>query len=65
MRGEPMPSTIRGLSPCAECTERHTACHDNCPKYDAWKAEVQKIKDAKKAYEEKNWRKKWQRKTTF
>lgn len=53
MRGARLPNNVRGVSPCAECTERHTACHDNCPKYHAWKADVQKIKEARNAYLEK------------
>lgn len=62
---------MRGLPPCAQCGERHTACHDSCPKYKSWKAEAQKIKEAKKAYEEErnktieewNRRCRWGRKT--
>lgn len=23
-------------SPCTECTERYTACHSKCEKYDTW-----------------------------
>ena len=41
MKGERLPGVMRGVSPCAECTERHTACHDKCPNYQAWKAEVE------------------------
>lgn len=52
MYGERLPGVVRGVSPCTECGERHTACHDRCEKYKAWKAEVQRIKEKKKAYEE-------------
>jgi hypothetical protein len=44
------------------CTEKFSACHGRCPKdeqgdpkdpgYKMWLAEVQKIKDKKRAYEE-------------
>ncbi len=72
MRGARLPNTVRGVSPCVDCAERHTACHDNCPKYHDWKAEVEKIKEAKKtyledrqqAYEEQKRRNRWGRKTS-
>jgi hypothetical protein len=60
-----LPGVIRGVSPCAECSERHTACHDNCPKYKEWKAEMQKVKDKKKEYDRLNRRKGWQRTITW
>ena len=57
MRGERLPGVLRGVSPCTNCTEKFTACHDRCPidergefGYKAWKAEVQKVKDKQKAY---------------
>ena len=67
-----MSGVMRGVSPCIDCGERHQACHDHCPKYKAWKAEAQKIKDKKKAYleerqqtyEEQNRRNRWGRKTS-
>lgn len=46
-----LPGVMRGVPPCKGCEERHTACHDNCPKYKAWKAETERIKEAKRAYE--------------
>ena len=69
MRGERLPGVMRGVSPCTECTERHIACHDNCSQYKEWKAEAQKIKAAKRnfdnersiAYREFNRRTRWQR----
>lgn len=49
----------RDDSPCRECAERFIACSDKCPKdargeygHKAWKADLQKIKDARKAYVE-------------
>ena len=66
-----IPGVVRGSPPCKNCEERHTACHDKCPKYKAWKAEAEKIKEAKRvydeerfnAYEEEKRRKSWGRKT--
>lgn len=68
MSDKRLPGTLRGVSPCTECTERFIACHDRCPKdergefgYKAWLAEVQKIKDKKKAYDNLDRRKSWQK----
>lgn len=66
-----LPGVMRGAPPCKDCEERHTACHDKCPKYKAWKAEAERIKEAKrtyaeetyKVYEEEKRRKSWGRKT--
>ena len=62
--------TTRGDSPCIGCTERHTACWDKCPKdergefgYKAWKAKLEEVKEKRKAYDNLNRRKRWQRKT--
>lgn len=61
-----LPRIIREDSPCRDCTERFTACSGCCPKdargeygYKAWKAEIQAIKDAQKAYNNLNRRKSW------
>lgn len=39
--------------PCGTCTERFLACHDTCPKYKEYKAEIlrykQYIKDVRQA----------------
>ena len=45
-----MPGVMRGCPPCKGCEERHTACHDRCSRYKAWKAEAEKIKEAQRAY---------------
>lgn len=66
-----LPGVMRGAPPCKDCEERHTACHDRCPKYKTWKAEAERIKEAKRAYaeeqhmvyEEQKRRKSWGRKT--
>ena len=51
MNDKRLPGVMRGVSPCTDCTERHTACHDHCSQYKAWKAEAQKIKEAKRNYD--------------
>ena len=47
----------RGISPCKDCTEKFTACHDRCPKdergefgYKAWVAENDRIKAERNEY---------------
>lgn len=32
------------MSPCKDCPDRYTACHDHCDKYKAWKAEKDAVK---------------------
>lgn len=66
-----IPGATRGSPPCRNCEERHTACHDRCVKYRAWKVEAERIKEAKKAYvedwradyQEMNRRNRWRKKT--
>ena len=62
---------IRDKSPCKDCPERFLACSDKCPKdergefgYKAWKAKLDEVKENRKAYNNLNRRKKWQRKTS-
>jgi Fe-S-cluster-containing dehydrogenase component len=45
-----LSGVMRDISPCAGCAERHIACHDNCSQYKAWKAEAEKINEARRAY---------------
>jgi hypothetical protein len=52
-----IPSLKRGSPPCKDCGERHTACHARCSQYQAWKADLDKIKEAKRLYEEDSYRK--------
>lgn len=59
--------STRDISPCKDCTEKFTACHDRCPKdqrgefgYMAWKANKDKIDQERKAYM-KDRRFRWQR----
>ena len=54
-----LPKLIREDNPCRECTERFIACSDRCPKdargefgHKAWKAEVDRIKKARRHYAE-------------
>ena len=66
-----IPGALRADPPCKGCEERHTACWDRCPEYKAWKEESERIKKAKRAYDEEvrtgyeefNRRNKWRRKT--
>lgn len=51
------PQTIRGVSPCKDCTEKFMACHDRCPKdargeygYGAWAAELKQVKKVREEY---------------
>lgn len=48
---------VRGVSPCTGCTERFRAYWDRCPKdergefgYKAWKAEIERVKQAREEY---------------
>lgn len=59
---------FRDESPCKNCTERFTACWDRCPKdergefgHKAWKAKLEETKAMRKAYNDLNRRRKWQR----
>ena len=52
-----LSNNIREVSPCKDCPERFLACSDRCPKdargefgYKAWKAEIAKVKKARKDY---------------
>ena len=58
---------VRDISPCKDCTEKFTACHDRCPKdergeigYLAWKANKDKVNKERKEYM-KDRRFRWQR----
>lgn len=62
---------IREKAPCKNCTERFIACSDHCPKdergefgYKAWKAQLEETKQKRKAYNDLNRRKQWQRTNT-
>lgn len=48
------------LSPCKDCAERFTACHDKCPKdergefgYKSWKLRLDERNKARKAHANK------------
>ena len=41
------------IAPCKGCTDRHTACHDQCAKYAQWKADVHKVTAVEKEYKRK------------
>jgi hypothetical protein len=62
-----LPGVIRDDCPCHGCTERFLACSDRCPKdergeygYKAWKATLNKVKQAEREYM-KNRREDYQR----
>lgn len=55
----PNPVT-REASPCKDCAERFTACHDRCPKdergergYMAWKSQLAELNKRRKEYDAK------------
>ena len=57
MEHQRLPGVIRDECPCKDCTERFIACSDRCPKdergefgYKAWKAKLNKVKQAEKEY---------------
>ena len=61
-------TAIRETSPCKDCTEKFTACHDRCPKdergefgYQAWKTMNEEMKQKKKEYYNLNRSKSWRR----
>lgn len=35
---------IQILAPCKDCEKRQVNCHDNCTRYSAYKAQINKIK---------------------
>ena len=58
--GQRINLSIRNCSPCKDCTERFPACSSKCPKdlrgeygYMAWKAEVDRVNKARKAFMDK------------
>lgn len=57
MKGREIPGIIRDVSPCNGCTERFPACSGKCPiderggyGYNAWIAELERVKKARKDY---------------
>lgn len=66
-----LKSGIREVCPCKDCSERFTACSDKCPKdergafgYKAWKAKIKEVEKKRKAYNDLNRRRRWQRTIT-
>ena len=43
-------SPIRDKPPCKGCTERFTACHDRCKKYQEWRKLVDNANKARQEY---------------
>ena len=44
-------------SPCQDCPDRHTACHDHCDNYKAWKADLTEAKRAAQLEKDIYWTK--------
>lgn len=40
----------RNPGPCIDCRDRKIACSDHCDRYKAWKGEVNRIKENRRAY---------------
>lgn len=51
-----MRTTMRNgrFNPCKDCPDRYIACSDHCPKPDfqAWKQEQERIRAARREYDE-------------
>ena len=48
----PDPVT-REISPCKDCTDRFTACHDKCERYKVWKSRLDEVNKRRKEYNQK------------
>ena len=42
--------TSREVSPCKDCANRHTACHDHCERFKEYKAIREKENEARRKY---------------
>ena len=56
-----LTGAVRDIPPCKGCKERFLACHDRCPidargefGYNAWKAEIERVKAAREKYLKEN-----------
>lgn len=43
-------SPIRDTPPCKDCQDRHHGCHDKCHGYAEWKAELEKVNEERRKY---------------
>jgi hypothetical protein len=41
---------MRDRSPCADCKDRVIGCHGKCVPYAEWRAELERVKNNRKAY---------------
>jgi hypothetical protein len=55
-------SVMATKTPCMDCSERHIACSDHCPKdargeygYKAYKSDLYKLKKAEREYKRQNY----------
>ena len=44
---------IRDKPPCKDCTDRHTACHGSCGRYNEWKLRLDEVNKRRKEYNER------------
>jgi len=49
----PIDSPVRDKPPCKGCTERYEACWGKCEKYKAWKANLEKVNEERKKYNQR------------
>ena len=47
-------SPIRDAPPCKGCAERYPGCHDKCGKYKEWKANLEKVNEKRRKYNQRS-----------
>ena len=52
-----LDSPIRDISPCKDCTDRHTACHGSCDRYKEWKMRLDELNKAMREYDRTHYNK--------
>lgn len=48
-----LDSPIRDTPPCKVCEERYPGCHDKCEKYKEWKANLEKVNEERRKYNQR------------
>ena len=46
-------SPVRDMAPCWGCPDREPGCHDRCDAFHAWRKNVDKVNEARRAYSDK------------
>lgn len=46
-------SPVRDMAPCWGCPDREPGCHDRCDAFKAWRKNVDKVNEARRAYSDK------------